>query len=176
MRGAATHMASRQAGLIGGASRETVHDTPAQGVTQSGGYVECSPRRNSRVSRPGRLPRRGRRLARAGSRTACPLWTGGCCAKGWDAPGVWHSALGDTATRRQTAPQGGVELEQWPQWQERSYVVARQTRHITTDFTVGSVCGQSVPRLPSWASLYWCQVTRGWVGIAWGGVGRGEAC
>ena len=47
VRGAATHRASRRAGLTGGASRETVHDTPAQGVTQSGGYVECSPRCNS---------------------------------------------------------------------------------------------------------------------------------
>ena len=47
MRGAATHRASRQAGLTGGASRETVHDTPAQGVTQSGIYVECSSRRYS---------------------------------------------------------------------------------------------------------------------------------
>ena len=47
MRGAATHRAFRRAGLTGGASRETAHDTPAQGVTQSGGYVECSPRCNS---------------------------------------------------------------------------------------------------------------------------------
>ena len=47
MRGATTHRASRRAGLNGGASREMVHDTPAQGVTQSGGYVECSTHRNS---------------------------------------------------------------------------------------------------------------------------------
>ena len=44
---AATHRVSRRGGLTGGASHETVHDTLAQGVTQSGGYVECSPRRNS---------------------------------------------------------------------------------------------------------------------------------
>ena len=51
VRGATTLRASRQAGLTGGASRETVHDTPAhkvsQGVTQGGGYVECSPCRDS---------------------------------------------------------------------------------------------------------------------------------
>ena len=47
MRGAATHRASGEAGLIDGVSQETVDDTPPQGVTQSGGYVECSPRRNS---------------------------------------------------------------------------------------------------------------------------------
>ena len=44
---------------------------------------------------------------------------------------------------------GGVELEQGPQWQERSHAVAPQTRRITTDFEVGSACGQSVPQLPS---------------------------
>ena len=45
--GAADHRVSRRAGLPGGASQETDHDTPAQGITQSGGYVECRPRCNS---------------------------------------------------------------------------------------------------------------------------------
>ena len=35
---------------------------------------------------------------------------------------------------------GGVELRQGPRWQEMSHAVARQTRRITTDFKVGSVC------------------------------------
>ena len=56
---------------------------------------------------------------------------------------------------------GGAELEQRPQWQERSHAIARQTRHITSDFKAGSVCGQAVPQLPSCGYLYRCHVTRG---------------
>ena len=47
VRGVATHMALRRAGPTSGASPETLRDTPAQGVTQSGRYVKCTPRRKS---------------------------------------------------------------------------------------------------------------------------------
>ena len=149
MRGATTHKASRRAGLTGGASRETVHDTPAQGVTQSGGYVECSPRRNSLRSGPEDCH---------GEVNVWPeLVVGRRAHCGWEGAaqgGGAHLGCGTQPleTRRRgerVHRMGGVELEQGPRLQERSHTVARQTRRITIDFTSGSACGLPVPQLPS---------------------------
>ena len=51
------------------------------------------------------------RLARAGCRTTRPMWIGGGCARGRDAPGVRQSALGSGDERRESALYGWSRVE-----------------------------------------------------------------
>ena len=159
MRGAATHRASGQAGLTDGVSQETVDDTPAQGVTQNGGYVECSPRRNST------------RIGLEEYHDVVDIWLELVVGQRahWDVPGVRHSALGDTATRRESAPQG------WSKAGTRAMMARVESRGGTVNTTHHGQFDQCVWAIrPTGTSLRGFILVPGHQGGEVGGGGRGS--